>query len=73
MRGLGLLGVMRGVVTSTTVADTKAPCPLDQVHRQFRTERPNQLSVSDFTGVSTWQGWLCVAFVVDVFAHRIVG
>jgi len=29
--------------------------------------------VSDFTYVSTWQGWLYVAFVVDVFAWRIVG
>ena len=73
MRGLGLLGVMRGMVTSTTVADTKALCPLGRVHRQFRAEQPNQLWVSDFTHVSTWQGWLYVAFVVDVFAHRIVG
>jgi len=43
------------------------------VNRQFRAERPNQLWVSDFTYVSTWQGWLYVAFVIDVFARRIVG
>ena len=36
-------------------------------------ERPNQLWVSDFTYVSTWQGWLYVAFVIDVYARRIVG
>lgn len=35
--------------------------------------RPNQLWVSDFTYVSTWQGGLYVAFVIDVFARRIVG
>ena len=29
--------------------------------------------VSDFTYVSTWQGWLYVAFVIDVYARRIVG
>ena len=29
--------------------------------------------MSDFTYVSTWQGWLYVAFVIDVFARRIVG
>ena len=57
----------------TTVADTKAPCPLDRGNRQFRAERPNQLWVSDFTYVSTWQSWLYVAFVIDVFARRIVG
>jgi putative transposase len=53
--------------------DMKAPCPLDRVNRQFKAERPNQLWVSDFTYVSTWQGWLYVAFVIDVYARRIVG
>ena len=72
-RGLGLRGVRRGKGMRTTVADPKAPCPLDKVNRQFHAERPNQLWVSDFTYVSTWQGWLYVAFVVDVFARRIVG
>ncbi len=52
----------------------KAPCPLlDRVNRQFRAERPNQLWVSDFTYVSTWQGWLYVAFVIDMFARRMKG
>lgn len=73
MRRLGLQGVRRGKGVRTTVADPKAPCPLDKVNRQFRADRPNQLWVSDFTYVSTWQGWLYVAFVVDVFARRIVG
>ena len=73
MRRLGLRGVKRGKVVRTTIGDNKAPCPLDKVNRQFRAERPNQLWVSDFTYVSTWQGWLYVAFVVDVFARRIVG
>ena len=73
MKRLGLQGVKRGKVVRTTVSDSKAPCPLDKVNRQFRAERPNQLWVSDFTYVSTWQGWLYVAFVVDVFARRIVG
>ncbi|MCP1677295.1 transposase InsO family protein [Natronocella acetinitrilica] len=73
MRRLGLQGVRRGKVVRTTVADTAAACPLDRVNRQFRAQRPNQLWVSDFTYVSTWQGWLYVAFVVDVFARRIVG
>ena len=73
MRRLGLRGVMRGKVVRTTISDSKAPCPLDKVNRQFKADRPNQLWVSDFTYVSTWQGWLYVAFVIDVFARRIVG
>ena len=73
MRRMGLRGVMRGKVVRTTIGDAKTPCRLDRVNRQFRAERPNQLWVSDFTYVSTWQGWLYVAFVIDVFARRIVG
>lgn len=73
MRKLGLRGAIRGKVVRTTVSDGKAPCPLDRVNRQFRVKRSNQLWVSDFTYVSTWQGWLYVAFVIDVFARRIVG
>lgn len=73
MRRLGLRGVARGKVIRTTIPDAKTPCPLDRVNRQFKASRPNQLWVSDFTYVSTWQGWLYVAFVIDVFARRIVG
>jgi putative transposase len=73
MKRLGLQGVRRGKAVRTTVSDPKAPCPLDNVNRQFHAQRPNQLWVSDFTYVSTWQGWLYVAFVEDVFARRIVG
>jgi putative transposase len=73
MRRLGLRGVMRGKAVRTTVPDAKAPCPLDRVNRQFKAERPNQLWVSDFTYVSTWQGFVYVAFVVDVYARCIVG
>ena len=73
MKRLGLQGVRRGKVVRTTISDMKAPCPMDRVNRQFKAERPNQLWVSDFTYVSTWQGWLYVAFVIDVYARRIVG
>jgi putative transposase len=73
MRRLGIQGVKRGKVVRTTIADKAVPCPLDRVNRQFKADRPNQLWVSDFTYVSTWQGWLYVAFVIDVFARRIVG
>ena len=73
MKRLGLAGVRRGKVVRTTMPDKAVPCPLDRVNRQFRADRPNQLWVSDFTYVSTWQGWLYVAFVIDVFARRIVG
>ena len=73
MKRLGLRGVMRGKVVRTTISDRKATCPLDKVNRHFKADRPNQLWVSDFTYVWTWHGWQYVAFVIDVFARRIVG
>jgi len=73
MKRLGLQGARRGKVVRTTVPDKALPCPQDRVNRQFKADRPNQLWVSDFTYVSTWQGWQYVAFVIDVYARRIVG
>jgi transposase InsO family protein len=73
MRQMGLKGVVRGRTVKTTVSDPAMPCPLDRVNRQFRAERPNALWVSDVTDVRTWQGFVYVAFVIDVFAQRIVG
>lgn len=73
MRKMGLKGVIRGRKVITTRPDTARPCPDDRVNRQFRAEAPNQLWVSDFTYVQTWNGMVYVAFVIDVFARRIVG
>jgi transposase InsO family protein len=73
MRGMGLQGVIRGKPVRTMISDKAAPCPLDHVNRQFHAPRPNALWVSDFTYVSTWTGFVYVAFVIDVYARRIVG
>ena len=73
MRNMDLQGVIRGKPLRTTVQDKAAPCPLDHVKRQFHAPRPNALWVSDFTYVSTWTGFVYVAFVIDVYARRIVG
>lgn len=73
MRRLGLRGAVRGKPVRTTVGDRTVPCPMDRVHRQFQADRPNKLWVSDFTYVSTWRGFVYVAFVINVFACRIVG
>ena len=73
MRDMGLKGAIRGKPFKTTVSDKSAPCPLDHVNRQFRSTAPNRLWVSDFTYVSSWTGFAYVAFIIDVFARRIVG
>jgi putative transposase len=74
MRAMGLAGAVRGRAwITTTQADPEASRPRDLVDRQFSATRPNQLWVSDFTYVATWHGFVYVAFVIDVFARRIVG
>ena len=73
MWAMGLKGVVRGKTVRTTIPDPAAKCPLDRVNRQFKAPRPNALWVADFTYVATWSGFVYVAFVIDVFARRIVG
>ena len=73
MKDLGLRGVVRGgPAVVTTSPDATAAVP-DLVDRQFSATRPNQLWVSDFTYVATAEGFVYTAFVIDVFARRIVG
>ena len=73
MKVMGIQGIVRGKPHRTTIPDKKLPCPQDKVSRQFRVPAPNRLWVSDFTYVATWKGFAYVAFVIDVFARRIVG
>ena len=73
MASIGLRGIVRGKALKTTTPDTSVPCPRDKVNRVFQAPAPNMLWVSDFTYVSTWQGFVYVAFVIDTFANRIVG
>ncbi len=83
MRSLGIRGVVRGKKVITTQPDTSLPCPDDKVNRLIVADRPNKrcpysnariaCRVTDFTDVPTWGGTVYVAFVIDVFACRIVG
>ena len=73
MRVMGLAGAVRGRAWITTTQAGESPRPADLVDRQFVATRPNQLWVSDFTYVATWGGFVYVAFVIDVFARRLVG
>jgi putative transposase len=74
MREMGLHGVSRGRAWKvTTQPDPATARPTDRVDRHFTATRPNQLWVADFTYVATWRGFVYVAFVIDVFARRIVG
>ena len=73
MRRAGLRGVSRRRGVRTTVrSDHQAPAP-DLVDRVFRASGPNQLWVADITYIATWNGFLYLALVLDVWSRRVVG
>lgn len=73
MRAQGLRGAVRGQAKRTTIADPAADRARDLVGRDFNPTAPDQLWVADITYVSTWSGWVYVAFVIDAFARRVLG
>ena len=73
MRQAGYQGLVWGKPVITTNPDKALSCPEDRVNREFHASYPNPLWVCDFTYVKSWQGDVYVAFVIDVFARRIVG
>ena len=72
MKDLGMNGVRRGKGIRTTVPRKDAARAGDLLNRDFTAPAPNRVWVADFTYVRTWLGFVYVAFVVDVFAQKIV-
>ena len=74
MRAHGLVGAVRGKAKRTTIADPAAERARDLVNRNFAPTAPDRLwVVADMAYVSTWSGWVYVAFVVDAYARRSSG
>ncbi len=73
MREQGIRGVQRGNKQITTHADRNVDRPPDLVKRDFTATAPNQLWLAEITYCSRWDGWLYVAFILDVYARVIVG
>lgn len=72
MGALGLSGVRRSKGIRTTVPGKDGRRAGDLLNRDFTAAAPNRTWVMDFTYVRTWAGFVYVAFVLDVFAQRIV-
>lgn len=73
MRDLGMNGVRRGRQLRTTIPAKDGHRAGDLLDRDFTAPAPNRRWVADFTYCRTWAGFVYVAFVVDVYAQRIVG
>lgn len=73
MRQAGIVAKMKKRFKVTTRANPDAiPAP-NLLQQNFTADNPNQRWVADFTYVSTQEGWLYVATVLDLFSRRIIG
>ena len=72
MRTLGLSGVRRDKGIRTTILAKDGNRAGDLLDRDFTAAAPNLVWITDFTYVRTWAGFTYVAFIVDVYAQRIV-
>ena len=73
MRRHGLSGLVKRGKGKTTVRVPGVKVANDLVRRDFRPASPNRLWVADLTEVSTWEGKLYLAVVLDCFSRRVVG
>lgn len=73
MRAAGLKGVQKRRFVRTTIADSSARVAPDLVDRDFSVPGPDRLWVADATFISTWEGFLYLAIVLDAFSRRVVG
>jgi putative transposase len=73
MRQAGLSGLVRRKRGRTTIRVPGVRVCEDLVDRRFLAAGPDRLWVADITYLRTWEGWLYLAAVQDVFSRRIVG
>jgi putative transposase len=73
MAAAGLRGRRPPRWVQTTTPDPTPPAIPDRVHGEFTASAPDVLWVGDITYVRTWEGWLYLATVLDVFSRRVVG
>jgi putative transposase len=73
MKELGIQGVSRRGKRRNRKLAAETPAAPDLVRRNFTAEAPNQLWVADITYIPTWEGWLFLAAVMDIFTKYIVG
>jgi putative transposase len=73
MRRAGIQGVSRRKWVRTTVRDERLRPAPDLVERRFTATQPDQIWVADITAIPTWEGWVYLAAVEDMWSRRIVG
>ncbi|HGY1290487.1 MULTISPECIES: IS3 family transposase [Enterobacteriaceae] len=70
---LNRIKAVRGYKAPRRIAGRPSVVAPNRVQRQFTVVRANQVWVTDITYIRTWQGWLYLAVVIDLFARNVVG
>lgn len=73
MREMGLQGLPKKRFRRTTDSNHSRPVAPNVLDRKFEAERPNQYWVTDITCIWTWEGWLYLAAILELFSRRVVG
>jgi putative transposase len=73
MRQAGISGLVRRRRGRTTISVPGVRICEDLVDRRFLASVPDRLWVADITYLRTWEGWLYLVAVQDVYSRRIVG
>lgn len=73
MREAGLSGCIRGRRKRTTRQDKHATPAPDLVKRNFAAAAPNKIWTADITYINTWEGFLYLAFILDIYSRKVVG
>jgi transposase InsO family protein len=73
MREQGLSAKRRTHRVRTTDSQHEHPVAPNLLNRDFTASAPNTKWVADITGVWTWEGWLYLAVVLDIFSRMVVG
>jgi putative transposase len=70
---LNRIKAVRGYKAPRRIAGRPSVVAPNRVQRQFTVVRANQVWVTDITYIRTWQGWLYLTVVIDLFARNVVG
>lgn len=73
MASMGLYGKLRRSFKKTTLSEHGEAIAKNLLKQKFQADAPDRVWCGDITYVRTWQGWLYVAVVIDLFSRKVVG
>ena len=73
MKSNGIQSKIRKKWKVTTNSNHKYPIVANKLNREFTTENPNEVWMSDITYIATKEGWLYLTVILDLWDRKIIG